>query len=764
MLTPAPGRAPPQDELFGAPLGEDETHELDESVLYRSGESSGPTPRALFFELKGGRGAVNSAGGARTGREREEAEAAAAFTWGGETESYETEPVPRNAFQRYLDSEAKRFDGGDPEEDEAKRRALEAGADVSDDAGAWGGAGGSEESKGAEDGGVARGDAGGAADDSFNFGLDSVVTTWSDFLKAQLHQRSVMELQHFSSTSSFDVHAFGSVAMRDAGESERLYDGFRYFLEECDRFAGVQAFVDVDSGFGGLASSFLDLVADECPHAPIFGVGALAPSVTRLYKDETVDPTEGGVGVSADTSAAKRANNRAANTALSWAGLVDRCSAFVPISMESYALRVEQLLRLATSAAEEDGRAAPTRAETLAAMCWAPNLHVDPTNDYHTSAVLAGALETATLPFRRSGDYREPSVGAGADARLRVEGAETAAMAMDSRMRGGAGAGAGLHRDGRGGRAAEEGAAAELGLPRSISLHDYCTLLCPRESLKVASLAAATPFAHPFATPSQLEAMMTGAPPVHEWRVPRLAQLSFPCELPEYLAPARLPPLGTDLDAWAAMKRQAGHAMRTGAAPGSAVGSLSAPVPFAHSLVVRGVAGGAGASQVALGRVLDGVLRRTSCGIARHAVVRCRQPVPLSWPNYFAPVFGPSGGALNAEAKAAVAGAPLGSEHWGLGDEPEADEEGEEGEDGRPAAAAPYRGIPLSRPVLSYMSNGPSFHPAISDVVGRFKSRNKPLMATFEECGVGAEECREATEVLETLADTYNPQKYDDDA
>lgn len=45
--------------------------------------------------------------------------------------------------------------------------------------------------------------------------------------------------------------------MAGAGQDE-LFDPARRWLESCDHYRGTQAFVDMDSGFGGLACGYIE--------------------------------------------------------------------------------------------------------------------------------------------------------------------------------------------------------------------------------------------------------------------------------------------------------------------------------------------------------------------------------------------------------------------------------------------------------------------------------------------------------------------------
>jgi hypothetical protein len=122
---------------------------------------------------------------------------------------------------------------------------------------------------------------------------------------------------------------------------------FRPFAEECDRMQGIQVFTTIDDAWGGFASSYLESLRDDFPKTTIWTWGLQSPLL--------------------DIPRAKR-QLRLANTAHSIEQLCTQSSMLVPMALP-----------------EEDLSA---------------GISMDRRSPWHTSALMAAAIETATLPSR----------------------------------------------------------------------------------------------------------------------------------------------------------------------------------------------------------------------------------------------------------------------------------------------------------------------------------------------------------------------------
>lgn len=121
---------------------------------------------------------------------------------------------------------------------------------------------------------------------------------------------------------------------------------WRPFVEECDQMQGIQVFTTIDDAWGGFASSYIEALRDEYPKQCIWVWGLQNPAL--------------------DTPLEKR-RLRLTNSAHSTSQISTQATTFVPLSMPD---------RLPSS------------------------VSLDPSSAWHTSALLAAAAESATLPSR----------------------------------------------------------------------------------------------------------------------------------------------------------------------------------------------------------------------------------------------------------------------------------------------------------------------------------------------------------------------------
>ena len=111
------------------------------------------------------------------------------------------------------------------------------------------------------------------------------VRWWSDFNRVYYHPRSAVQLNQYSLQSSFDsftqgtelfheVHKVGSCLNCGNLQDDDLLDrDVRLFAEECDSLQGFQVLLESDSGWGGFATEYLEIIRGEYPKASIWTWG-----------------------------------------------------------------------------------------------------------------------------------------------------------------------------------------------------------------------------------------------------------------------------------------------------------------------------------------------------------------------------------------------------------------------------------------------------------------------------------------------------------
>ncbi|CAM9333668.1 unnamed protein product [Ectocarpus fasciculatus] len=208
------------------------------------------------------------------------------------------------------------------------------------------------------------------------FGLDDTVTSWPDFLKSRLHPRALQELPFRDESSDFGLYASGggggggSRSSGALGESdwEQLSDALRQQLEDCDAAQGTQSLVDLEGGWSGLGSTMAYELQEECRNRPRVCYALLR------QRDAPAGPgchAPGAMGGGAVVGAGAAARS-AVNLALGLHGLNEAFSLSFVLDEEACNAEIS------------------------------PHMAIDPSNAYHTSAVLGAAIDVATSPMRFS--------------------------------------------------------------------------------------------------------------------------------------------------------------------------------------------------------------------------------------------------------------------------------------------------------------------------------------------------------------------------
>lgn len=188
--------------------------------------------------------------------------------------------------------------------------------------------------------------------------LEGSVKVWSDFLRIHLHPRTISVIHQYNHDGeAHRLEAFGQgEALLQGSVLEDLEDRLHFFVEECDYLQGFQVFCDLADGFSGLGSKITEMLQDSYSGRGILTWG-LAP-------------------VNHPNSTPMKDFYHLLNSTLGTVHLANHSSLFCP-----FTLRGGLGLR-------------PTSPVTFSYM------NYDPTLWYHSSAVLALALDALTVPYR----------------------------------------------------------------------------------------------------------------------------------------------------------------------------------------------------------------------------------------------------------------------------------------------------------------------------------------------------------------------------
>ncbi|KAI8647274.1 tubulin domain-containing protein [Parasitella parasitica] len=188
--------------------------------------------------------------------------------------------------------------------------------------------------------------------------LDQTVNNWSDYNRIYYHPRTINPIvthQMDNDITPFDNFTIGKQSYQDNEKEMDIFeDNFRFFVEECDNLQGFQILTDVDDAFGGFSEGLLHNICDEFGKTPIMTYGmsdSHAQYRTDRHKQKII-----------------------LNRALSITRLADLSSIYVPIYT-------------------------PTQSATKKCGL-SPYMRFNELSRYHTSAIIASAIESNSLPYR----------------------------------------------------------------------------------------------------------------------------------------------------------------------------------------------------------------------------------------------------------------------------------------------------------------------------------------------------------------------------
>ncbi|XP_076862422.1 protein misato homolog 1 isoform X2 [Brachyhypopomus gauderio] len=98
-----------------------------------------------------------------------------------------------------------------------------------------------------------------------SYRLEGSVGVWSDFLRLHLHPRTVSVINQYNHDGeAARLEAFGQgEALLQGSVLEDLEDRLHFFVEECDYLQGFQVLCDLADGFSGLGSKVTELLQDS---------------------------------------------------------------------------------------------------------------------------------------------------------------------------------------------------------------------------------------------------------------------------------------------------------------------------------------------------------------------------------------------------------------------------------------------------------------------------------------------------------------------
>jgi len=193
------------------------------------------------------------------------------------------------------------------------------------------------------------------------YDMEDQVNYWSDYLYSRFHPKSILMVESFqqnNATHPFDTYGLGRSIWNDSLQDfgDQVEDRIRFFAEECDRVQGFHLLADMGDAFSGLAVRVNNLLLDDYSGKSCVNFGVLRAGLAEY---------------NFNTCASRLANCTLALSELCEEGLV------TPLSVE------------------QDWWPLQGRYIDM------PNLTFKPDLPYHSSCLLASAIDTATLVYRQ---------------------------------------------------------------------------------------------------------------------------------------------------------------------------------------------------------------------------------------------------------------------------------------------------------------------------------------------------------------------------
>lgn len=211
-----------------------------------------------------------------------------------------------------------------------------------------------------------------------DYGLESVVEYWTDFRQMEYHPRSFFELTNYvEGLHPFNSFADGRQILRgNSEEAEEIRNHARKLLESCDRLTGIQLLADSDTSFSGFCCDYLELLREDFLSSKdsilLYAVSEL-DSERRRLQQLSLGGAGGDIGVLQKKLGAETTLNRS----LLFTNTMELVDLMVPLFWTS-------------------------DSASACASNWKKSLpRLVPNLIYHSSALLACALDSLSVPWRR---------------------------------------------------------------------------------------------------------------------------------------------------------------------------------------------------------------------------------------------------------------------------------------------------------------------------------------------------------------------------
>lgn len=193
-----------------------------------------------------------------------------------------------------------------------------------------------------------------------DYDFNKPTTVWSDYLKTNLHPRSLCLFQEPNPSiekTPLDLYSSGEEIYSKSGK-EMIEDAVRRMCEECDNLQGFHLLFDAHNGFSGITNNILQYLEDEYRRRPFVCFPVFQENKNMPIQD------------------VKEQMHRLYAILNSMSNMNNYCSFFSPLSLSDDVVKLT----------------GPYKSF--------PYIEYNPTLLYNISAIYAAAIETLTSPYR----------------------------------------------------------------------------------------------------------------------------------------------------------------------------------------------------------------------------------------------------------------------------------------------------------------------------------------------------------------------------
>ncbi|KAJ4456765.1 putative protein dml1 [Paratrimastix pyriformis] len=248
--------------------------------------------------------------------------------------------------------------------------------------------------------------------------IEKIVETWADFLKQEFHPNSFIALPDRQTNETFRQFEQGAEAFAAPDMQALFEERMHYFLEECDTVQAFHCMTTAESAWGAFTLDALAALHEEAPKVPVV---MFAP-FTGNYKKSQTHSGPASDAAPTSTAAAEATPLTGQQPPAPGAGKAEDDAQIEPLPAEEmheiasrYLMQTNYAKTLMGACSRESNLC--SLVFPLSASHWTddyinlrwPHLQFQPHLEYHSTALMAAAVDTLTSSYRNLARIRDSS-------------------------------------------------------------------------------------------------------------------------------------------------------------------------------------------------------------------------------------------------------------------------------------------------------------------------------------------------------------------